>query len=419
MHKKRSYIYFLLLAFTLAYAPISLLAALPKNTHKFTLVLDAGHGGKDPGATGKFSKEKNINLNVTLEVGRLIENNCPDVKVIYTRKTDSFISLNRRAEIANNAKADLFISIHTNSLPKKHIAYGTETYTLGMARADENLDVAKRENSVILIEDNYMEHYAGFNPRSSESYIMFEFMQDQYMKQSVGLARLIQEQYVCTAGRKNKGVHQSGLLVLRATSMPSVLTEIGFISTPEEERYLNTQRGIQQIAKSIYLGFVNYKKTQNGTGSKPTARQADTQERRQETKDKKEDNTPDQIPAPKEDCAKQDKETEGSSEQTGNSEETVGNENKTDEKPVFKIQLLTSDRKLRPNDRQFKGLTGVCHYRENGLYKYTYKESTDYAEINRQRKAIATKFPKAFVVAFRNEERMNLQEAIRESRKQR
>ena len=206
----------------------------------YIVVIDAGHGGKDPGAVGKKAKEKNINLNVALALGQLIEKNMKDTKVMYTRKTDVFVSLDRRARIANEAKADLFISIHTNALPKGRIARGTETYTLGMARADENLEVAKRENSVILVVVEFKERYAGFNPKSSESYIMFEFMQDKYMEQSVSLAKGIQGQFKSYARRVDKGVHQAGFLVLRATSMPSVLVELGYISTPDEETYLRS-----------------------------------------------------------------------------------------------------------------------------------------------------------------------------------
>lgn len=206
-------------------------AVADKEKRNFTLVIDAGHGGHDGGAKGAFSKEKNINLAVALAFGRLVEENCPDVKVIYTRKRDVFIPLQRRADIANSNHADLFISIHTNALPKGAIAYGSETYTLGMARASANLEVAKRENSVITLEDNYQQTYKGFNPNKAESYVIFELMQDRYMKQSVDLARSIQRQYR-SAGRPDKGVHQAGFLVLRNTSMPSVLTELGFISTP-------------------------------------------------------------------------------------------------------------------------------------------------------------------------------------------
>ena len=226
---------------------------------QFTLVIDAGHGGHDAGAVGAFSKEKNINLNVALAFGRLVEANCPDVKVIYTRRTDVFIPLQQRADIANRNKADLFISVHTNALPAGRIAYGSETYSLGMARASSNLEVAKRENSVIMLENDYKTRYEGFDPNKAESYVIFEIMQDRYMKQSVELARCIQKQYA-QAGRQDKGVHQAGFLVLRNTSMPAVLTELGFISTPAEEQYLNSKQGIAELSRSIYNGFLTYRR---------------------------------------------------------------------------------------------------------------------------------------------------------------
>lgn len=225
----------------------------------FTLVIDAGHGGHDAGAVGAYSKEKDINLKVALAFGRLVENNCPDVKVVYTRKTDVFIPLQRRADIANNNKADLFVSVHTNALPAGRQAYGSETYTLGMARANANLAVAKRENSVITLESDYKSTYQGFDPNKAESYVIFEFMQDKFMKQSVDLATCIQRQYA-SAGRPNKGVHQAGFLVLRNTSMPSVLTELGFITTPSEEAYLNSQQGVTELSRSIYNGFLAYRR---------------------------------------------------------------------------------------------------------------------------------------------------------------
>ena len=225
----------------------------------FTLVIDAGHGGHDAGAVGAYSKEKDINLKVALAFGRLVEDNCPDVKVVYTRKTDVFIPLQRRADIANSNKADLFVSVHTNALPAGRQAYGSETYTLGMARANANLAVAKRENSVITLESDYKSTYQGFDPNKAESYVIFEFMQDKFMKQSVDLATCIQRQYT-SAGRPNKGVHQAGFLVLRNTSMPSVLTELGFITTPSEEAYLNSQQGVTELSRSIYNGFLAYRR---------------------------------------------------------------------------------------------------------------------------------------------------------------
>ncbi|MCR4994236.1 MAG: N-acetylmuramoyl-L-alanine amidase [Bacteroidales bacterium] len=226
----------------------------------FTIVLDAGHGGKDPGALGKRGREKNINLDVTLAVGRLIEQNLKGVKVVYTRKTDVFVELNERAAIANRAKADLFVSIHTNALPGGKQGRGSETYTLGMHRAADNLDVAKRENEAIMLEKDYENRYEGFDPKSAESYIIFEFMQDKYMEQSVKLATLIQRQFR-VAGRPDKGVHQAGFLVLRATSMPSCLVELGYITTANEENYLLSRQGIEQLANSIYQAIKKYKES--------------------------------------------------------------------------------------------------------------------------------------------------------------
>lgn len=227
----------------------------------FTLVLDAGHGGKDPGALGKTGKEKNINLAVTLAVGQLVEQNMKDVKVVYTRKNDTFVELNERASIANKAKANLFVSIHTNALPKGAQGRGSETYTLGMHRAADNLDVAKRENSAIMLEKDYENRYEGFDPKSAESYIIFEFMQDTYMEQSVRLATMIQKEFR-SSGRPDKGVHQAGFLVLRNTSMPSCLIELGYITTATEENYLTSQKGVNELAQSIYKAIKNYKATQ-------------------------------------------------------------------------------------------------------------------------------------------------------------
>lgn len=229
----------------------------------YTVVIDPGHGGRDVGAVGRISREKDINLKVALALGNLIKKNYPGIRVVYTRSKDSFVELRRRAEIANKAKADLFISIHTNSTAsgrKGTTARGTETYTLGMHRAADNLAVAKRENSVITLETNYKQTYEGFDPSSSESYIIFEFMQDQYMAASVEFARLVQNQFASTAKRVNKGVHQAGFLVLREVSMPSVLIELGFINNRKEEQYLASASGQKQLARSIYNAFYTFYK---------------------------------------------------------------------------------------------------------------------------------------------------------------
>ena len=363
----------------------------------FTVVIDAGHGGHDPGAIGKISKEKNINLNVALKLGRLIEQGCPDVKVVYTRKTDVFIPLNRRAEIANNAKADLFISIHTNALAKNHTMKGASTWTLGLAKSDANLEVAKRENAVILYEDDYKTRYAGFNPNSSESYIIFEFMQDQYMSQSVHLASLVQKQFRTTCKRADRGVHQAGFLVLKASAMPSILVELGFISTPEEERYLNTEAGASSLAQGIYRAFLTYKAEQeaklNGNAA-PVPAPASV------------DNGS-QAEAPVQSQAHDDKPGRApvKVEQT-----TVGN-------IVFKLQILTSDRVLSKNDKRLKGLKGTEYYKEGGLYKYTYGASSSYDEIKRLKRSIAAKFKDAFIVAFENGKKTDVNAAIRKTSK--
>lgn len=209
---------------------------------KFVLVIDAGHGGRDAGALGKYSKEKNINLNVALAFGRYVEKNNPDVKVVYTRKTDVFVPLYERAEIANRNKADLFISVHTNALEQGRVARGFESYTLGDGRSQAtktNLEVAKRENSVILLEENYEQHYVGYDPNSPESNIMFEFVQDRNLSKSIDFAKMLQKNVCRAASRPDKGVHQSNLAVLRLTSMPACLIELGFITTADEEALLN------------------------------------------------------------------------------------------------------------------------------------------------------------------------------------
>ena len=259
MKPHRTYILYISICLWLLASPLCIGNLWGKD---FVVVIDAGHGGHDPGAIGKISKEKNINLNVALKLGNLIKKNCDDVKVIYTRSRDVFIPLDRRAEIANNAKADLFISVHTNALAKNRTAKGASTWTLGLAKSDANLEVAKRENSVILYESDYQTRYAGFNPNSAESYIIFEFMQDKYMEQSVHLASLVQKQFRHTCKRVDRGVHQAGFLVLKASAMPSILVELGFISTPEEERYLNSEAGANTMAKGIYHAFLNYKREQ-------------------------------------------------------------------------------------------------------------------------------------------------------------
>lgn len=441
---------------------------------RFTLVIDAGHGGNDAGARGKFSKEKNINLNVALAFGRYVERNCPDVRVIYTRKTDVFVTLHERANIANCNKADLFVSIHTNALPKGKIARGMETYTLGMHRVADNLDVAKRENSVILYEDNYKQHYEGFDPRSSESYIMFEFLQDRNMAKSVELAKYVQKRACAEAGRPNKGVKQAGFLVLRETSMPSCLVELGFITTPDEENYLNSSDGVDALGRGIYKAFVDYKRKYDRSVTVPFQPDSDDeiripsvvpdedkparQTRRQRRKREKDE--AEETKAVRDDAASIAAElakARGGEQQApavaeakagdevarpgadgsramaadGNGAAQVAEaadaqpaparqpEAQQSDVPVFKVQIMASGNSLPAGSKQFKGLDGVECYEDGGLYKYTYGSSADYNEIYRLRKSVLDKFPEAFIVAFKGGLRTDVAAAIREFKQNR
>lgn len=387
---------------------------------RFTLVIDPGHGGHDAGALGAISKEKNINLAVALRFGKYVEQNLPEVRVIYTRTKDVFIPLNERANIANRANADLFISVHTNALPAGKIARGFETYTLGMHRAKDNLDVAMRENSVISMEKDYQQRYQGFDPRSSESYIIFEFIQGKNMERSVDLARMIQRGVCDGANRPDKGVHQAGFLVLRETSMPGCLIELGFITTPDEERLLNNDSRVDDIARGIYEAFAKYKNKYDRSVSVPYR-----------AKDSEDVNlpkiVPDQEPAPKTRVVtrgKQPKREEATPEQP--KRDVKKQEPKKEVKkaevadaPVFKLQIFVGSRNLRKGDAHFKGETDYDSFLEGNLVKYTLGASTNYNEIYRLRKEKLDKFPEAFIIAFKNGQKYDVNQAIREFKQNR
>ena len=384
---------------------------------EFTLVIDAGHGGHDTGAPGKFSKEKDINLKTALAFGKYVEKNCPDVKVIYTRKKDVFVELKDRAGIANKAKADLFISIHTDALENNSVARGMTTYTLGMHRAKDNLDVAQRENSVILIEKNYKETYQGFDPNSAESYIIFEFMQDKNMQRSVDLATFIQNKTCQAADRPSRGVKQAGFLVLRETSMPSCLVELGFITTPAEEKLLNEDVTIDNIAKGIYNAFVEYKKKYDNNitvpykAEEPTINIVDVvpgQEKKEEVRAEKPDKTvkAEEKEEKKEGKKKKEKEEEEKTLYVASGDNA--------EVPVFKVQILATDKPFKKGDAHFKGRTDYNQYTENGMTKYTIGETTDYNEILRLKSELQATFGDCFVVAFKEGQKMNISEAIKE-----
>lgn len=345
----------------------------------FTVVIDAGHGGKDPGAKGSVVYEKAINLAVALKLGGMITANHQDVKVIYTRKDDRFIELYERANIANRHKADLFISIHTNSLKKGKAnsqIKGTETYTLGLAKSQENLEVAMTENSVILLEDNYLQRYEGFNPNSSESYIIFEFIQNKHMEQSVWLASEIQKSFG-KAKRENRGVRQAGFIVLKATGMPSVLVELGFISNKEEEKYMNSQAGQNQLARSIYQAFVAYKNDYSRKQGGLT-RSNNANASKKET-------------------------SELTAERPTST--SVSEKSKNDDEIVYKVQILSSDKKIAANSPLLKGYK-ASYYQEGNLYKYTVGETTDKTAIHKLYKELSSKFKDAFIIRMKNGQRI-------------
>lgn len=360
---------------------LTLLITLPLATYAFTVVLDAGHGGQDAGAVGSFSKEKNINLRYTLALGDLIQKNHPDVKVIYTRNKDVFVNLNERARIANKAKADLFISIHTNASKNKS-ANGMETFTLGVSRSKENMEVAMLENSVILLEDDYEKKYEGFDPNSTDSYIMFEFMKDQYMDRSVTCADLIQTNMIKASKRNDRGVRQAGFLVLRATSMPSVLIELGFISNKEEEKYLNDSDNQAKVCKAIYQAFANYKHDIDKRNGK-----AEVESQRAEAN-----------------------EPSTSEASTNSATKTESPNHQITESPTeYYWQVLVSKNNYALNNPIFKGVNigNVIH--ENNVYKYLVGPEDSNEAINSYKEYIKKHFPDAFIVVYQNGQRIAYQ----------
>ena len=420
MRRKRVFFLITMLLFAVA-----VMAA----NRKFTLVIDAGHGGTDHGAPGSYSKEKDLTLKYALAFGRYVEDNSPDVRVVYTRKTDVFVTLAGRADIANKCNADLFLSFHINAVTGSKSAHGFQSWTLGCGEHSgdrgikANLDVAKRENSVMFLEKDYKTVYKGFDTNSSESDIMYEFIADKNREKSVELSRLLQ-QYVCAStGRVNGGSHQNNLAVLRLTSMPSCLLELGFISTPDEEDFLNDDASVALYVKGVYNAFMKYRQRYGNDISvpykpikeEPTIPQVVPSDYRKPAADN---------PAPR----KSKRRVERKSAEADNNlakveppqkEGDVQVPNRVEnDKPVFKVQLLVSSNVLKSDDNRFKGLTNIESYKE-GLYKYTYGASTNYNEIYRLRKQILDRFPDAFIVAFKNGNKMDINAAIQEFKSKR
>ena len=344
------------------------------NKQKKIVVIDAGHGGEDTGARGKNSLEKDIVLSISLKVGKYIEQNMPDVQVIYTRKTDVFIPLKERAMIANNNNADLFVSIHANSNPNTK-PYGTETFAMGLHKTKGNLEVAKKENSVIAFEEDYSVKYEGFDPNSAESYIIFSLMQSTYLEKSLEAASYVQEQFRERAKRKDRGVKQAGFLVLWHTSMPSILIETGFVSNANEEAYLISEKGQEYLSSAIYRAIKTY-------------------------------------------FAKLDDDEQPAGDSllyAKNDTTTVKSENTKKQVTSdlwFRVQVTSSSKPLTPQHPVFKNYTDIYEYNENDTYKYTIGKYKSYLDVKEFQVKVKKDFPGAFIVAFKNNERINLKKAI-------
>ncbi len=349
---------------------LAILPCITTANDTFTLVLDAGHGGKDPGAVNGKNQEKSINLKVALRAGALIEQNCPDTKVIYTRNSDVFVELYKRADIANKADADLFVSIHTNSA-KSTSAQGAETYLLGAEenRTSANLSSAIEENRAILLESDYETHYEGYDPNSTESQIIFEFMQNEYQKESLGVATLVQNQLVGYAKRHDHGVHQAGYLVLWKSAMPSILIELGYISNATDLKYMTSSQGVEELSQSIYLSLKEYIAQWHASRD-----------------------------AVAKSVVQAEKAAESENGQT-----------------LFRIQILTSETKLNNDSPRLKGIGDISYYKDGSLYKYTTGSTDNYETAKKDLKEVRKKFKDAFIIATKDGLRIDLQKAIKES----
>lgn len=396
---QRNYLKFgiLLLAFL---CPMALTAQRGEKIS--TVVIDPGHGGKDTGALGAISKEKDLNLTVALLVGDYIKKNLPDVKVVYTRERDVFVGLNERAQIANRNNADVFISIHCNSTSKKNAsAVGAETFVLGEHKNAANLEVAKNENSAILYEEDANEQYGDFDLNSPEAYIALSLFQKEYLNQSLQLAANVQEQFTKRVGRKDRGVQQAGFLVLWKTAMPSILIELGFISNPAEERFLASEAGQTYMASAIYRAFRDFKQNYEGENANI----------------KPETITVTQVEQPKTEVT-----PVVQVEQKPEVKQEQKPEEKSEVKPVeqlvaknevsFKVQFATRDTRVPVTDKAFAKVPEVDVYFYNGAYRYTSGDfRTKQEATDRQAEIRKAGFSDAFVVAFINGERATIKEA--------
>ena len=351
----------------------------------FTVVIDAGHGGHDPGAMGKLTQEKKLNLEVSQRLEQQIKLHHPDVKVVMTRKNDVFLTLQQRADIVNKNNADLFICIHTNAAENRNVT-GTETFVLGVDKMQSNLDVAMRENAVMLLEDDYQTTYEGFDPNSVDSYIMFELMQDQYIDQSLNFATLVQHQFT-DIGRSDRGVRQAGFWVLHKSACPRVLIEMGFISNINEEKYLASDKGKEDITNSIYQAFEQYKSAYDRKHGIVKASQAESK--------------PAEAKADKPAEAKADKPAEAAKSAEAEAA-----------KPVYKVQIFSTLKPVPAGDPTFRGLKNCQCTKDGKFYKYTYGEDADYQTILDIQQELKTKFKDCFIVAFLGNKQIPVKEAL-------
>lgn len=358
-----------------------------------TIVIDAGHGGKDTGALGRLSTEKSINLSVALKFGAYIEENLPDVKVIYTRTTDKFVELSERAAIANRNNADVFISIHCNSTDGITSVDGAETFVMGESKNEANLNVAKKENSAILLESN-TKAYDNFDPNSTEAYIIFSLNQSIYQSQSLSLADKVQKQFTKKVGRHDRGVQQAGFLVLWKTSMPSILVELGFINNMKEEQFLKSEKGQTQMALALYRAFEEYKRefeSENHVSKKP------------ETTDK-----PKATEKPK----AADKPVATEKTNTTDKPESTDKPASVSGEVYFSVQFSTLNRKVPVTDKAFKGIKEVEVYESNGAYRYVSgRFQTKSEAVARQTEVRNLGFTDAFIIAFIGQERVSVKQA--------
>ena len=357
------------------------------NSRPFKVVIDAGHGGKDPGCQGKYSKEKDVALAVALKTGKLISDNCPNVKVIYTRKTDVFVELYRRAEIANSNHADLFISFHCNANENQN-ANGIETFVMGLHKSEANQAVARAENSAMLKESNYQNNYDGFNPNTPEAAILFSLYSSAYLNNSILIADKVQKNLVRETKLLNRGVKQAGFWVLYKVAMPSILIEMGFLSNTDDEKYLLNENNKNAVADAVFQAFTSYY-TQITGNTIEIPINKDNPSNNDNSDHNSVDNQFDK--------------TEKTKEETGKLTSLT--------KVRFMVQFMAIPEKISLSDSKFKGMPNVNRFKENNLWKYTAGNEISMEDVRVVLKKVKERYPDAFIIAFDGEEKISVSEA--------